>query len=118
MPKTKNTSVAAKPEDILALKKAMPTGYEMMDSKWQNAEAETIAWQTISAAANNYKDGVGLFSYNEIGPDSPSQGVDNSEGLSLLMDDDAFIFGKHDGRATLIPTQALVDIVRKHLKND
>lgn len=56
--------------DVKRVADLSKTGYEFMDSKWQNAEAETIAWQTVHACVVNHGTTGRCYSPLNLAPDS------------------------------------------------
>ena len=78
------------------------TGRELMGSKWQNCEAETIAVQTISACALNGRNhgeelswcGQSVFFGRQL------CGTNNSRGLHILLDDGSLVLEEYTGALT------------------
>ena len=65
-------------------------GWGLCGSKWQNAEAEVIADQTIRASANNFRDHGEAFSWATHNAISGSSGcglIDNGAGLAKIGGD-------------------------------
>lgn len=75
------------------------TGWEFCDSKWQNAECEAIAIQTISACHHNLKEHGDAFSW--LGTNATrgraACGTDNKAGLSRLINDGSLIQEPYTG---------------------
>jgi hypothetical protein len=107
--------VPAQPLNIVVLSKRMPTGWEMMGSIWQNAECETLVWQTIRASSKNYESGEGMYSLLDLADDHA--GVRNSKGYERLKREGYFIESVVKTKKVVIPTQKLVDVVRGHLSS-
>lgn len=75
------------------------TGYELMGSKWQNCEAETIASQTICACALNYKNHGEAFSWCGVGTRGIGGNglVNNPRGMGKVVNDGSIIVDWYDG---------------------
>lgn len=75
------------------------TGYELMGSKWQNCECETIAMQTISACATNFKNHGDAFSWLGRGAlrGRAPCGINNAQGLGRLLQDGSLTQESYEG---------------------
>lgn len=86
--------------DLLRKVKAgIKHGREMMGSKWNNCEAETIALQIISGCANVLETHGEAFSWQGKGTLASGPHVDNPGGVQRLINDGSIVIESYEGDA-------------------
>lgn len=96
-------------ELLAAVAAKIKTGYELMGSKWSNAEAELIAVQTISACQMNQKDHGDAFSWLAGSATTGRRqcGTNNARGLAMLIEDGSLVQEDYAGTLTSPPGTAI-----------
>ena len=76
---------------------AIKTGYELMGSRWQNCEAETIACQVIANCHSNYCKYGNAITWQHK---NVLRSSGNENGLRILLDDKCIILEPYEGILT------------------
>lgn len=89
------------PELLALLQKVAKkcNNYSLMDSKWQNSEAETIASQCLASCALNHREHGDAFSWASTNLDAIGGNglVNNPDGLGRLTRDGSIIVEEYNG---------------------
>lgn len=97
-------------DDILALCKAADQPYAFMDSEFQVAEVEVLAWETFQACKINHRWRKGIFSYKG---NIHNSGGGLNESLTMynqMVAEGWFIESHYEGIPIIIPTRGLIDV--------
>jgi len=103
-------------ERILAIAEKVKTGWDLM-SFMGSCEKEVMVAQTIQACKTNLERHGSAFSFCTLYPDSGTGLIKNGEACVELKQDGYFVESEFQGRATIIPTEKLLDRLEKYLQH-